>query len=425
MSTPVAAVPTVATANSNSTSAPKVAAAAGQRVKAHGLHLPATQSITLPGGLRHETLIIPASSIPSFGGYFNIDIREKNINLHNITLQFNTSTISGGTGVYIPGNFWWTRMEIVQNNNVIDTIYGNWNHIANQILFDDQDRLSTNNASGNYANATQRALLSSSATSNVMYVNLQTYFDQCRLPILTDAHNVQLRVYMDTFANICVTATGTPTATINSVNAICKVTRLDAATAAQRMNEMRLEPHHNIFHELRYLPVTIPSPSGSSNIVLSSIVGNVAAIFFTVRLATTGVGAWAYSPLTSFAILDGASTNLVGGQALPASLCANILNRDWCKSSYHAETAFAAATLNSVAVPTANNSANFYCWAFSADIVGALHSGQALSSRRMTGQEQLQLNFPSTLTGQIQVDIYALTESVIEQGLMELRKVSL
>ena len=88
-----------------------------------------------------------------------------------------------------------------------------------------------------------------------------------------------------------------------------------------------------------------------------------------------------------------------------------------CKSSYHSETAFGVAA-NS-------NGANYYCWSFSADIVGALQGGQALSSRKMTGQEQLQLTFPSTLTSQIQVDIYALTESVIEQGLMEVRKVSL
>ena len=417
MSTPVAAVPTVATANSNSTSAPKVAAAAGQRVKAYGLNLPASQSITLPGGLKHETLIIPSSSIPAFGGYFNVDIREHNILLNNITLQFNTSAVTGGTGYYNPGFFWFTRMEIVQGNSVLDTIYGNQQHLMNQLLFDDQDRLSTNNAAGNYANVTQRGLISSTSSTNVMYVNLQTYFDQCKLPILTDAHNVQLRIYMDTFANIFTTSTLTPSASINSVNAICKVTRLDGASAAQRMSDMRLAPQHSIFHELKYLPVTVPVGTSSTNIVLSSLVGNVAAIFFTVRPTITGVGAYTYLPIGSFAILDGASTNLVGGQALPASLCANILNRDWCKSSYHSETAFGVA---------ANNTgANFYCWSFSADPVGAIQGGQALSSRKMLGQEQIQINFATALAAQVQVDIYAMTESVIEQGLMEIRKVSL
>ena len=59
--------------------------------------------------------------------------------------------------------------------------------------------------------------------------------------------------------------------------------------------------------------------------MLSSLVGNVAALFFTVRPTITGVGAYTYLQLGSFAVLDRASTNLVGGQALPAALCANIL----------------------------------------------------------------------------------------------------
>ena len=152
--------------------------------------------------------------------------------------------------------------------------------------------------------------------------------------------------------------------------------------------------------------------------MLSSLVGNVAAIIFTCRPAgsITGATATAYTQLSSFALLDGASTNLVGGQSLPASLAANILNREWCKSSYHSETSFGVT----------NNSANFYMWSFSADPVGAIKEGLAFSSRRLTGQEQLQLTFPSAVAaGGVAVDIYALTESIIECGVMEVRKVSI
>ena len=418
MSAPVAAVPTAVTVNSNSTSSPKVAAAAGQRVKMEGFHLPAHQAVTLPRGLKHETLIIPSSSAPNWGSMFNIDIREKNVLLNNITLQMTTSAISAGTGYYNPAWFWFTRIEICQNNNVIDTIYGNYMHLLNQILHDDQDRISTNNAAGNYASVAQRTAMVLTTAPTTVYINLQTYFDQTKMALLTDAHSIQLRVYMDTCANCYTQVTGTGSSTITSCNAICKVTRLDSASAASRLNDMRLEPFHNIFHELHYLPVTVPAGITSTNIVLSSLVGNVAAIIFTVRGSVVNSGAFAYTQLASFAILDGASTNLVGGQALPASLAANILNRDWCKSSYHSETSFGIAAND--------KGANFYMWSFSADPIGAVLGGLAISSRRMTGQEQLQLTFTTAVpTGGVSVDIYALTESIIECGVMEVRKISI
>ena len=410
-----AAVPTVVTANSNSVSAPKVAAAAGQRVRAEGFNLPASQSVALPSGLKHETLIIPSSSNPAWGSMFNIDIREKNVILNNVTLQMALSAISAGTGYYNPAWFWVPRMEVCQNNVILDTLYGNQQFLLNQMLFDDQDRLSTNNAAGNYASVTQRTGMVSTTSGNVFYINLQAYFDQIKVHLLTDAHAIQLRVYVANFADCYTALTGAGTSTITSCNAICKVTRLDGPSAAVRLNEMRLAPYHSVFHELHYLPVTVLTGITTTNIVLSSLVGRVAAIVFTVRPTITGSGAYTYTQLSSFALLDGASTNLVGGQAIPAALAANILNRDWCKSSYNSETSFGST----------NNSANFYMWSFSADPVGALLGGQALTSRRMTGQENLQITFPTATTAQNTVDIYAFTESVIEQGVMDIRKISL
>ena len=60
------------TSNTDSTSNGKVQASAGHRAKVGGLNLPANQSVSIPGGLKHETLIIPSSSTPSFGGFFTI-----------------------------------------------------------------------------------------------------------------------------------------------------------------------------------------------------------------------------------------------------------------------------------------------------------------------------------------------------------------
>ena len=194
------------------------------------------------------------------------------------------------------------------------------------------------------------------------------------------------------------------------------MSRLDATSAASILQDMTLSPHHSIIHDTRYGTFTVPTGSLSSTIVLTPIVGNVTALLFTVRSATTGAGAWNYTQLASFAILDATSTNIVGGQALPASLCANILNRDWCKSSYNTETSFYSA---------ANNAANFYMWSFSADPVAALSNGQALTSRKLTGSEQLILNFQSALGSAVTVDVYAYIESIVEQGPSHVKKMSL
>jgi hypothetical protein len=72
-----------------------------------------------------------------------------------------------------------------------------------------------------------------------------------------------------------------------------------------------------------------------------------------------------------------------------------------------------------------NNSANVYCWSFSSDPVSAITYGRALSSRQFIGNEQLQLTFTSALAANVQVDVYALTESILEQGSGYVKKISL
>ena len=118
--------------------------------------------------MKHEILIIPASTVPSFGSTFNIDIKEKNILFHNLTLQFVTGPVVGTNlvGTFNPCWYFMNRLEIVQNGTVIDTVYGNQQFIQNQWLDWDEDRLSVNNAAGNYSTATQRLGMSGQTTSN-------------------------------------------------------------------------------------------------------------------------------------------------------------------------------------------------------------------------------------------------------------------
>ena len=53
---------------------------------------------------------------------------------------FFLSALTGYTGSnatspgYTPAFFWFSRIELVQNNNVIDTIYSNQQFISNQLF---------------------------------------------------------------------------------------------------------------------------------------------------------------------------------------------------------------------------------------------------------------------------------------------------
>ena len=134
----------------------KATAVAGKKVNVGGLHLPAAQSIALPSDQKHETLLIPASSTANWGSYYTIDIREKNILLHNITLQFNYGVVTGTglTGYFNPSFYHWTRIEIYQGGSVIDTIYGNEMFLLNQMMFYDEDRIAINYSAGCYGAST-------------------------------------------------------------------------------------------------------------------------------------------------------------------------------------------------------------------------------------------------------------------------------
>jgi hypothetical protein len=117
----------------------------------------------------------------------------------------------------------------------------------------------------------------------------------------------------------------------------------------------------------------------------------------------------------SFALTNSGSTNIVGGQDLQASLCANLLNSRWCRSSYNTETAFR----------TNDNSANFYCWSFSADPVSSLSNGQALGTYKFTGQEQLVITLPAAFAGQLAVDVYANIQMILHSTPYSVKKEAL
>ena len=389
----------------------------------HGLNLNESQTEGTPTGLKHEIIIVPSTNTPSYGSMFILDLRLDNQILHNITLQFNLSSLGGYTNSGTSPNFTsqffiFSRIEILQAGNVIDTIYPTQEFIMQQFLNDENDRSYINNAVGNYSSAAQRYALSN-ATSNY-FVNLRTYFDQCHPAILSNSHHIQLRVYMDTLANQVIkgAATGTtPTCTINFCNAICKITRLTPQIAQEKMSALQKSPTHHFFHDCRYGLFSVLTGVSSTQLVLTPIVGKVAVLFFVVRDQTSLSGAnyYNFKAIKDFAVLNSASTNIVGGQVIPSALALNYLNLFWSASSYSQETALGIT----------DNNANAYCWSFSSAPFEALNKGLLLGSHQFTGAEQLQINFAAQLTGNVNVDVYALTESMIEMTYNNVKKISL
>jgi hypothetical protein len=242
--------------------------------------------------------------------------------------------------------------------------------------------------------------------------------------LLTDAHNIQLRIYVDSLANVADLSTlTTPVSTLSSCNLIADITRIPSDLANQQIALMNRTPFDSIFHDLRYGQFTVNSGITTTNIVLTPIVGKVAALIFTVRptASLVNASAFSYTAITSFSILNSASTNIVGGQAITSQMALQYINSKLCKSSYTTENSIGSNQTGVVQ----NNGANVYCWSFSSDLRSALQDGLCLNSYPFSGNEQLQITFSSSLSASVQVDVYALCESYLEQGIGYVKKVSM
>ena len=394
----------------NGASSGKVAAASHHRAHVSGLNLPASQAVSITGGQKHELMYVPASSVPNFGSYGVIDIKDKNVLIHGINLSFVCSPVVGTslTGYFVPFCYAIQRLEIVVNGIVIDQLMGNQQHLLTQFLEFDEDRTSLGLAQGLYSSTSNRTALSSQSTSNTFNIQLKSFFEQSKgLPILTNQHEIQLRLYMSNLADVFTVTAGTLTScTVQSCTAICDITRMSSELSAQKLHEMVVHPEHSIYHQNKYQTFTVPIGTTSINIILGALTGALAGLCFTVRASTVGVGAWNYTALTSFAILDAGGQNIVGGQNIAAPYASLVMNSRNIKSSYNCETAYG----------TTNNGANFYMWSHSSNLCDALEHGRALSSRTYSGNEQLTLLFPAATTVQQTVDIYGFGESVLEYG---------
>jgi len=387
-------------------------------VNHQGLNIPASQHTVIPSGLKHETVIIPSTSQPNWGGYFVFDFKEKALSLHNIAIQFNVSPLTGMTGGtslrYTSAYSWFNRIEIVINNQVIDTIYPHQQFLLNNLFNFDEDRALINKASGDYKTIATRQTLAS--TTSDYFVNLWTLFNQTHLSLLYPKDDVQLRVYMDTLANnaVCTgTATSDPISTIKSANLICSITRYSGEVNNSKLLHLSKQIEHYKFTELRYGTYSSNSGSASYTYVLNSIVGKVDYIIFTIQATNqTGEGDLSFVPLLNFSILDSTSTNITGGQPVNGVYALTLLCKDWVHSSYFTEV-------------SALYTPNAYIYSFGADPTATAKYGASYNHHQFQGNEQLQINFSTSIANNFTVNVYAHVQAVIEVGPTYVKKITL
>jgi hypothetical protein len=351
-----------------------------------------------------ETIIIPSTNTPTWGSMFTIDLREQSCIVQKLTLQFNLSAITVMTsGMYVPAQFFVDHIDYVQNGQIIDTYYPLDQFVRAQVFQRDEDRVLENIAAGSYSSTSQRIALA--ATASTYHLHLYDYFRQAKqIPMIENAHQLQLKVFLNPLANVTA-GTGSATASILGVNLLAKVIRLRESEANSLRVAMKKQLHFK-FNDLKQQTFTVASGSTSTGgLVLTALTGPVPYLFFVVRpsASLTGNGAFAFTAISSFELLNSAGQNFVGGQPISNSQALLCLGNDIAKSSYLAETALGIT----------NNNANVYLYSFCGDAVESEHNGISSGVHNFTGNEQLKITFASSLGANVQVDVYAYVESVL------------
>lgn len=391
------------------------------RISHSGLNLPIEQAEEHPSGFKHETIIIPSTSqVNSFNGSMIVfDLREKNLIIDDISLQFNVNAITGWTDnnnsfPYFCNCWeWFSRIEFVINNTVIDTMYSTESFIKQQLFNEERERQIDNYIGSPYRAGDDQVIAKAKASTTSDYIiKLKSFYKQIKLSVLTENHTSQLRVYLRSTNDVVIrtSGTGTPSVSINYANLIVKAIKLPAHIIQKHHQEMMKKPFHTLFFDTRYQTNQLSSGITNATIVLSSITGRCPYLFFVVRNAgfnATYDNYQNFIQIKNFQLLDAGGSSLCGGQLISDAI--NTMNSSHLSlSQYQLE-----------------DGAKVYVWSFSSDLIRAFHTAAPLSSHEMKGAEQLQIQFNSATENSVQVDVWAATECLLEVKHNSVRKLIL
>lgn len=151
----------------------------------------------------------------------------------------------------------------------------------------------------------------------------------------------------------------------------------------------------------------------SVTIPLTSFNGDISHFYFNVRLnstAYTGLNLMTFIPISSFTLNDSSETTVSGNITHAMS---TLLNRNYVQSSLYTE--------NYLSVN--NQNMNLYFYSHSIDPVTSLKNGASLGSRKYNSNDTLTINFMTTLTAAVIVDVFGYREIMIGQSINGIRKI--
>ena len=368
--------------------------------------------------LTHTYVNVVSTNQPAWGGYTYIDFNTSGYCIHDVTLQFNLSAITGITAssaLMQPSSCsafkFFTNVTATNNNNVIDSIDSQANYLLSQMYTSYEDVQFLNVASG--SPMSQLSRYNMGQTNTTYQVNLKSLFPQIKIECLNGNSFIRIAILLDTLNNLISQGTlvGTPLVTINSVSALFKVTKYSNELVQQKLFQLSKNPLMKTFNSVSYQPFVIQANSSTATISLSNFVGlNVQYIFFVVRpsSAITKNDGLVFSQ-TSFSqtSLVFASYNVLS--ATGKSVCGGLITSAQALYIYGK-----SMTLGNIMTDPIYG--NVYTIFHTSDPVSTMvNMGGVYGYRQYSGSETLQLNLITTTAVALNVDIYASCTSIYKQ----------
>ena len=369
--------------------------------------------------IQHSYLVLNTNNVSTFGGYSNIDVNLQGYVIHEATLQINISAISGVTASGLFPCFcsafkFFVSCTVTNNNNVLDLFDSQSNYIINQLYNNYEDAVFINNASSPYNSASSRFAMSSTTSTYLVPLRIGI-FNQARTELLNSNHSIRLSFLMETLTNIINQSTivGTPTATLNSVSLLLKVSKYEQSIIQNKLLQLQRNPLCKLYNSYAYQPAIVNSGATSAIINLSNFAGlNIQFIYFVIRLSsalTKSEGFLFLNNLTNYSFLSSSGENL-SGQPITSQQSLYVYNKS-----------------NTLGCFTAIDS-TYGC------VFSIFHTSDAISTmtqpgsgvyghRSYNGSESLVLTFSSALAANVTLDIYASVTSMLKQTPLGITKV--
>ena len=372
-------------------------------------------AVSIPQGLRNETLTFPSSTAAAWGSNTSFFIRASGgVLLHKADIQLQLGAVTGLTGSVTnypainPSYFMLNRVLILVNGvTVQDSIApALGQYLLNNLTNNDEGRATVEGSGGSRTAIAQRNTMSTTS-GTYWIIPLRLFFNETSFPILNQNHEVEVRVYFDQPSNFVAqsTLTGTPSIAIQSANLLCYVSRLPQEVVSKELMLLEKQPKHLRFHKEHYTQYTIASGSTSFNATLTNLIGRFDYLVFTLRAtnAITATGAYTFLPITSYHLLTADGASMTGGNPVLSHQALSVNGRKNCRSSFLSEALL--GTWNSYA----------YTWSPSTNPIDGLADGTMFTTQKFVGSEQLVLTFPS-LASTTYVDVFAYRLDILEQS---------